>query len=72
MEDFGTMDGWKEMIQAMHSNGIKLTMDLVVNHTSGEHPWFVESRASKDFKKHDFYIWRDPKPADSNTSKWLE
>ncbi|KAK8880622.1 hypothetical protein M9Y10_003304 [Tritrichomonas musculus] len=56
MEDFGTMDGWKEMIQGMHSNGIKLAMDLAVNRTSDEHPWFVESRASKDSKKHDFYI----------------
>lgn len=68
MEDFGTMDDWKEMIHEMHANGIKLIMDLVVNHTSDEHPWFIESRQSKDDKRHDYYIWRDPKPADSTNS----
>lgn len=63
MEDFGTMDDWTEMIKAIHENGMKLIMDLVVNHTSDEHPWFIESSLSKDSDKHDFYIWRDPKPS---------
>ena len=47
MEDFGTMEDFDEMLSEMHKRGIKLVMDLVVNHTSDEHPWFVESRKSK-------------------------
>ncbi len=48
MDEFGTMQDWEEMIDALHSCGIKLLMDLVVNHTSDEHLWFKESRKSKD------------------------
>ncbi|MEY4480438.1 MAG: hypothetical protein RLZZ267_1116, partial [Bacillota bacterium] len=48
MTEFGTMDDWKEMLAGMHQRGIKLMMDLVVNHSSDEHAWFVESRKSKD------------------------
>lgn len=58
MEDFGTLDDWKEMINKLHENGIKLVMDLVVNHTSDEHSWFIESRKSKDNPYRDYYIWR--------------
>lgn len=58
MDDFGTLDDWKEMIEGMHSRGIKLIMDLVVNHTSDEHNWFVESKKSKDNPYRDYYIWR--------------
>jgi oligo-1,6-glucosidase len=46
------------MLAAVHERGMKLVMDLVVNHTSDEHPWFVESRASKDNPKRDWYWWR--------------
>lgn len=58
MDEFGTLDDWKEMIAGMHSRGIRLIMDLVVNHTSDEHAWFLESRKSKDNPYRDYYIWR--------------
>lgn len=51
------MADWEEMLAEMHKRGIKLVMDLVVNHTSDEHPWFVESRKSKDNPYRDYYIW---------------
>ena len=56
--EFGTLDDFKEMISGMHERGIKLVMDLVVNHTSDEHAWFTESRKSKDNPYRDYYIWR--------------
>jgi oligo-1,6-glucosidase len=58
MDEFGTMEDWEEMLKEMHKRGIKLVMDLVVNHTSDEHPWFIESRKSKDNPYRDYYIWR--------------
>ena len=58
MDEFGTLADWEEMLDEMHKRDIKLLMDLVVNHTSDEHPWFVESRKSKDNPYRDFYIWR--------------
>lgn len=58
---FGTMEDWKEMVDGMHQRGIRLFMDLVVNHTSDEHPWFIESRSSEDNPKRDFYIWKKGK-----------
>lgn len=58
MREFGTMDDWKRMLNEMHARGIKLMMDLVVNHSSDEHAWFVESRKSKDNPYRDYYIWR--------------
>ncbi|UZJ77429.1 glycoside hydrolase family 13 protein [Fictibacillus sp. KU28468] len=61
MDDFGTMEDWEEMLAACHERGIKLIMDLVINHTSDEHPWFIESRSSKDNPYRDFYIWREGK-----------
>ena len=59
MEEFGTMEDFDALLQAVHARGMKLLLDLVVNHTSDEHPWFVESRQSKDSPKRDWYIWRD-------------
>lgn len=59
---FGTLADLKELTDGLHSRGMKLVMDLVVNHTSDEHPWFVESRASKDSPKRDWYWWRPPRP----------
>lgn len=56
--EFGTLDDFKEMLDGMHERGIKLVMDLVVNHTSDEHYWFTESRKSKDNPYRDYYIWR--------------
>ncbi|MGM0509107.1 MAG: glycoside hydrolase family 13 protein, partial [Fusobacteriota bacterium] len=60
MDEFGTMEDWEELLEKFHENGIKLIMDLVVNHTSDEHKWFVESKKSKDNPYRDYYIWRDP------------
>jgi len=59
MEEFGTMEDFDALLQAVHARGMKLLLDLVVNHTSDEHPWFVESRQSIDSPKRDWYIWRD-------------
>ena len=58
MDEFGTLADWDELVAGMHAHGIKLVMDLVVNHTSDEHPWFVEARKSKDNPYRDYYIWR--------------
>lgn len=58
MDEFGTLDDWKQMIDGMHQRGIKLVMDLVVNHTSDEHEWFKQSSSSKDNPYRDYYIWR--------------
>ncbi|WP_421381488.1 glycoside hydrolase family 13 protein [Bacillus salacetis] len=61
MDEFGTMDDWDLLLKEMHNRGMKLIMDLVVNHSSDEHKWFVESRKSKDNPYRDYYIWRKPK-----------
>jgi oligo-1,6-glucosidase len=61
MQEFGTLADWEELLAGMHKRGIKLVMDLVVNHTSDEHPWFAESRKSKDNPYRDYYIWRPGK-----------
>lgn len=61
MDEFGTLADWEELLAEMHKRGIKLVMDLVVNHTSDEHPWFRESRKSKDNPYRDFYVWRPAK-----------
>lgn len=61
MEDFGTMKDFDKLLDEVHSRGMKLILDLVVNHTSDEHPWFIESRSSKDNDKRDWYIWREGK-----------
>ncbi|WP_274939579.1 glycoside hydrolase family 13 protein [Chordicoccus furentiruminis] len=60
MTEFGTMEDYDRMLKSAHEHGIRIVMDLVVNHTSDEHRWFVESRGSKNNPKRDFYIWRDP------------
>jgi len=61
MDEFGTLGDWDELLVEMHKRGIRLVMDLVVNHTSDEHAWFAESRKSKDNPYRDFYIWRPGK-----------
>ncbi len=58
---FGTLADFDELLAQTHARGMKLVMDLVVNHTSDEHPWFVESRSSKDNPKRDWYWWRPPR-----------
>jgi oligo-1,6-glucosidase len=59
---FGTLADLDELIAALHARGMRLVMDLVVNHTSDEHPWFTESRSSRDNPKRDWYWWRDARP----------
>ena len=61
MDEFGTMEDFRALLTGIHERGMKLIMDLVVNHTSDEHPWFIESRKSKDNPYRDYYIWRDAK-----------
>ena len=61
MQEFGTMEDFDRMLKGMHERGIRLVMDLVVNHTSDEHPWFIESRSSKDNPYRDYYFWREGK-----------
>jgi oligo-1,6-glucosidase len=61
MDEFGTLADWDELLSEMHKRGIKLLMDLVVNHTSDEHRWFQESRKSKDNPYRDYYIWHPGK-----------
>jgi hypothetical protein len=57
---FGSLDDFDELLAAAHSQGLKVILDLVPNHTSDQHPWFLESRASRRGSKRDWYIWRDP------------
>ena len=61
MQEFGTMEEFDRMLAEMHKRGIRLVMDLVVNHTSDEHAWFIESKKSKENPYRDFYIWREGK-----------
>ncbi|RFU63272.1 alpha-glucosidase [Bacillus sp. V59.32b] len=61
MEEFGTMSDFDELLEEVHKRDMKLILDLVINHTSDEHPWFIESRSSKDNPKRDWYIWSDGK-----------
>lgn len=61
MDEFGTMEDFDKLLMEAHKRGIKIVMDLVVNHTSDEHKWFIESRSSRDNDKRDYYIWREPK-----------
>ena len=61
MQEFGTMEDWEQLCAECHQRNIKVIMDLVVNHSSDEHPWFEESKSSRDNDKSDYYIWRDPK-----------
>ena len=68
MNEFGTMEDWDELLYEMHERNMKLMMDLVVNHTSDEHNWFIESRKSKDNKYRDYYIWRPGKKGKNRTT----
>ena len=61
MDDFGTMKDFDELLEEVHKREMKLIIDLVVNHTSDEHPWFIESKSSKNNPKRDWYIWREGK-----------
>lgn len=69
MDEFGTMDDFDELLNEVHKKNMKLIVDLVINHTSDEHPWFIESRSSKENPKRDWYIWRDGKN-DKEPNNW--
>ena len=70
MTEFGTMEDYDRMLARAHELGIKIMMDLVVNHTSDEHAWFVESRKSVDNPYRDFYIWRKGKEDGKEPNNW--
>ncbi|KTT84047.1 oligo-1,6-glucosidase [Mammaliicoccus sciuri] len=61
MDEFGTMEDFELLLKETHDKGMKLILDLVINHTSDEHPWFIESKSSKDNPKRDWYIWQEGK-----------
>lgn len=69
MDEFGTMEDWERMLHEIHKRDMKLIMDLVVNHTSDEHHWFVKSRKSKENPYRDYYIWRSGKNG-SEPNNW--
>ncbi|MFT8312683.1 MAG: alpha-glucosidase [Clostridium sp.] len=69
-KQFGSMEDMDSLIEEGNKRGIKIMMDLVINHTSDEHDWFIESKSSKDNPKRDFYIWKDPKPDGSAPNNW--
>ncbi len=68
---FGTMNDFDELLDEVHARGMKLIIDWVPNHSSDEHPWFIESRSSRDNPKRDWYTWRDPKPDGSPPNNWV-
>ena len=68
---FGTSDDFDALVAAAHGAGLKIILDLVPNHTSDQHAWFLESRSSRDNPKRDWYIWRDAKPDGSAPTNWM-
>ncbi|MDO3409073.1 alpha-glucosidase [Saccharibacillus sp. CPCC 101409] len=69
-EDYGTMEQMEELIAKLHEHDIKLIMDLVINHTSDEHPWFEASRSSTDNPYRDYYIWKAPAEDGGPPNNW--
>ena len=70
MEEFGSMEDFDELLAAAHERGIRIVMDLVVNHTSDEHQWFVESKKSIDNDYRDYYIWREGQDPQTPPNNW--
>lgn len=68
---FGTLEDFDGLLDDLHGRGIKLILDLVPNHTSDRHPWFLESRGSRDDPRRDWYLWRDPAPDGGPPNNWL-
>ncbi len=68
---FGNLDDFDALLAAAHAQGLKVILDLVPNHTSDRHPWFLESRASRRSRKRDWYIWRDPAANGGPPNNWL-
>ncbi|RIX48593.1 alpha-glucosidase [Paenibacillus nanensis] len=71
MDEFGTMADWEQLLEGIHGRGMKLMMDLVVNHSSDEHAWFMESRSSKDSPYRDYYIWRPANEKGEEPNNWV-
>ncbi|HSK39692.1 MAG TPA: alpha-amylase family glycosyl hydrolase [Arenibaculum sp.] len=68
---FGTLDEFDRLLAEAHQRGLKVILDFVPNHTSDQHPWFRQSRSSRDDPKRDWYIWRDPAPDGGPPNNWL-
>lgn len=68
---FGDLNDFDELLKAMHVRDMKLVLDFVPNHTSDEHPWFLESRASRESPKRDWYVWNDPSPGGGVPNNWV-
>ncbi len=68
---FGTLADFDAVVETAHALGIRVLIDLVLSHTSDQHPWFVESRASRDNPKADWYVWSDPRPDGTPPNNWL-
>ena len=68
---FGSMADFDALLHEAHARGLKVLLDFVPNHTSDQHPWFVESRASRTSAKRDWYIWRDGAPGGGPPNNWL-
>ena len=68
---FGTLDDFRTLVQTAHAKGLKVVIDQVLSHTSDQHPWFVESRASRDNPKADWYVWADALPDGNPPNNWL-
>ncbi|TVP61512.1 MAG: alpha-glucosidase [Leptolyngbya sp. LCM1.Bin17] len=68
---FGSLDDFKQLVSEAHGRNIKIILDLVVNHTSNQHPWFIESSRSRDNPKHDWYLWLDPAPDGGVPNNWI-
>lgn len=69
--EFGDMDDFKTLLDEAHKRGLKIILDLVLNHTSHKHSWFIESSSSKDSPKRDWYIWHDGRPGKKPPNNWL-
>ena len=68
---FGTLGDFDALIERAHQLGVRVIIDLVLSHTSYQHPWFRESRTSRDNAKSDWYVWADPKPDGSPPNNWM-
>lgn len=68
--EYGTLDDFRRFLDGAHARGMRVVLDLVLNHTSDEHPWFKESRSSRNNPKHDWYVWHDPAPDGGPPNNW--
>lgn len=68
--EYGTLEDFRRFLEGAHQRGIRVVLDLVLNHTSDQHPWFIESRSSRDNPKRDWYVWRDPAPDGGPPNNW--